>query len=185
MGRRTLRFDVRKNCERKKRGTQVSTVQNKSVIIPDETIPTSKSCLKLSIPSSYYRSADAPDVSVLCTRMQKLGCLPMHWTSTVVSGTLVLTKLRASQTSAKVVFLLPISEMFSWALYNNQRSVNLEKCQVLCEVSSSLKSVDDVISVLRVLDATQQCVGNPDEKFRALVDRRRGEFRDRTGKLLL
>ena len=39
-------------------------IQNKRK--PDETTLTSKSCLKLSIPLSYYQSADAPDVSVLC-----------------------------------------------------------------------------------------------------------------------
>ena len=49
--------NVRKNCEKKKRVTQVSrageetiAVQNENVIILDETTLTSKSCLKLSYP---------------------------------------------------------------------------------------------------------------------------------------
>ena len=112
MGKRKLRFHVRKNYERKKKAAKrVCTVRDTDIV--------PATYLMIKIPLSIYAEAVASDISTLHSRLQHLSVLPTQWLYSSVSETnIVLSQLRITppQMSAQLSFLLTISESFFWVL---------------------------------------------------------------------
>ena len=75
MGKRKLRFDSRKNFERKK-------YKKITVSVPLEVVSvnTEESELIVSLPLSSYTSATLPDATVLHSRISRSNPLPAGWT---------------------------------------------------------------------------------------------------------
>ena len=82
--------------------------------------------------------------------------------------------------SAQVSVLLTISESFFWVLCSNQKQVSSE-CQLLSATPSRLSSVKSILSLLEALDGFQFCFGNSDDELECLVQRYKGEFKDKFG----
>ena len=59
--------------------------------------------------------------------------------------------------------------------------MDLSNCSLLCNLPSTLSSVDTIMNVLSVLDSSNVCLGNDDKTFE---DLHRSVFKDKTGKLL-
>ena len=122
-------------------------------------------------------------ISVFCRHNGRV-----HWS---LETNLVLSQLRFTppQMSPQVSFLLTISESFSWMLCSNQKQVSSE-CQFLSATPSRLSSVKSILSLLEALDGSQYCFGqccfgNSDDKLACLVQRCKGEFKDKFGNTIL
>ena len=171
MGRRKLRFDSRKNFERKKRLCRAAT--NISVMPADLFI-------RLPITTSYLPSR-VNSLNTLQERLLILGKLPAGWTSSIIGTTLVLIKLFSDQSPATIVlYTLTISQDFTWS---DRRGDNLipKDSSVFVDVPSLLQSVGDVVSVLDRLDNCKFCTGNDGAKFLELVVCRHGKFMNQSG----
>ena len=88
LGKRKLRFDVRKSYERKKKAAKRACTVHDTGIVPVTD-------LMIKIPLSIYAEAVASDISTLHSRLQHLSVLPTQWLCPLVSGTsLVMSQLR-------------------------------------------------------------------------------------------
>ena len=76
MGRRKVRFDSRKNYERKQRSKRVNALIL-TVSIRLELLP-ARECL-VSVPISAYTGAVVPNVATLHSRLAQLSVLPHEW----------------------------------------------------------------------------------------------------------
>ena len=180
MGKRKLRFDARKNYERKKYS------RNASVMVAVES-EVKLEVLKISLPISVYHEAAVPDISILHDRLQRSSVLTAQWMCSFVSDTsVVLSKLRIEppKMSAEVSFLLTISSNFLWILCIGRKEVDASQCRVLSHFSTTLRSVREVLSVLTALDRSTFCIGNSN-KFDSLIQHYKGEFRDKSGRLCI
>lgn len=175
MGKRKIRFDARKNYERKKHARARAITQ-----------PQHDTELVVTLPRSAYTTAAVAEVAALQSRLTISHTLPNDWISTLLSSNdLALYKLTVSPPlmSAKVQYMLTISNDLSWVLCIGQKEIKRSECQMLQDVGHLLSSVEEVISLLVAIDNSKICVGNPDEKFNLLNDRHKGIFRGQSGKL--
>jgi len=101
MGKRKLRFDVRKNYERKK-------YQQRKEQMKDVT-------LLVSFPISSYKTAVAPCVDTLRKRLIQSAVLPVGWSSSHVENmSLAVHKLHINPllSSADVMFMTTVNSDF-------------------------------------------------------------------------
>ncbi len=95
---------------------------------------------------------------------------------------LVLCRFRRESLQAPEVTLsVRVLQDFTWMLFFCGRQVLPNRCQVLGHVPSQLVSVAAVTDLLKVIDDSQVCSGNSDEKFSTLALSRKGVFKDPTG----
>ena len=101
MGRRKLRFDVRKNYERKRKQ------QHDSLTV-----------LKISLPISMYLSARVADVLCLQRRLAASNSLPPGWAFTEdgSSESMILYKLPVFSVSAGIAYTLVVDNDLVWKL---------------------------------------------------------------------
>ena len=192
MGKRKMRFDPRKNYERKKYKTTELTVSIPTRLLPVPAHPTE---LVVSLPLAVYTSSTVPDTCCLHDRVMKSTQLPPGWTVTSIpsshpshSTSLAVCKMQicpSSSHGADVTFMLTVAHDFRWILCVGKRQINQEQCQLLDGVAASICCVDDMVKLLCALDSSKFCVGNADPKFMQLVPRHKGTFRDKSGKPLL
>ncbi|SMN01584.1 hypothetical protein SPONN_2650 [uncultured Candidatus Thioglobus sp.] len=189
MGKRKMKFDLRKNCERKKRGCgqtvcEVSDVVNEQVPAPSlVTVSEEQLVVSLTVPiASFVSTSPAPDLHALHERLLESKCLSAAWTCSVASDCLVICKMSVvSLASADAMYTVTISSDFTWKIRIGRNEVAIEENDLLRYSSGSLCSVQSVVRVVSVLDGSKFCVGNPDDKFTNLVQRRKGKFMDKSG----
>ena len=71
----------------------------------------------------------------------------------------------ASQARADVSLNLSINNQLQWSLLLMSKQLDPVSCTLLSCVSPTLTSASTVCSLLRMLNATKSCLGNPDKKF--------------------
>ena len=95
---------------------------------------------------------------------------------------LVFCKLRfhTPESAPDVQFCLQISSDFSWKVYFCGKELQ-RVCSILHEAPLRLTATDNVAGIIDRVDKSRPCLGNPDEKYMALLPSRKGMFRDHTG----
>ena len=134
MGRRRLRFDARKNFERKKYSEcneLVVSVPLDLVSVPADDANPSE--LIVSLPLSAYTSTPLPDASALHSRVSKSNTLPAGWTvaclpeasgSHVASLALCKLQILPPLFTADFTFMLTISPDCAWTLSVGRTQIN-------------------------------------------------------------
>ena len=171
MGKRRLRFNAKKNFERKK--YRKITV---SVLLEVVSVNTDESELIVNLPLSAYTSATLPDVTVLHSRISRSNALPAGWNlaclpaSTSYLATFALCKLKIFPPlcSSHATFMLTVSPSCAWTLCIGQSQIDQQQCRLLGGITAKLCSVDEVVKLLLTLDDSKHCVENPDTKFMQL-----------------
>lgn len=157
MSRRKARFTTRKNYERKR-------------------WPGAASCTHLVV------SLPRPRLSVV-TLLDQLRStpLPSGWMCTSLAGDIIaLCKLSVSSSSQpKLYLMVTISSDMSWGLQIGEKVV--DNC-LLQSIPKTFSLATEVIGLLRQIDGSQICIGNPDEKFLPLLGRNKGVFKGQSGK---
>lgn len=189
MGRRKLRFDIRKNQERKQ---QRKRPLNLIMSIPLQLLPT-RECV-VSIPICIYTSAVISNSAVLQSCLSQLSILPDRWKCECLPSwtgfDLVFTKLSTVLHHCLHKFLLRYSESIlyiiksscsdefsfqvlkdcTWCLKVGEALLDLTCCSLLKSLPTSLSTVDAIMNVMHMLDSSKQCTGNDDEDFsRSLI----------------
>lgn len=171
MGKRKLRFDVRKNYERKRQRVSLAEEVNavQSVICP-----------------LLAATINECDVNTLQTLSRDK--LPSGWTSTCVSShtneeSLALYKLQLQQplASVNVAYMVTISSDCSWTVCIGNKIINTPQCSRLNSFPEVISKVDELIQLLLVIDSSKHCTGNPDDKFSDLVVSHKGNFKNHQG----
>ena len=162
MGGRKFRLSRHKNEERKRR-----LKKNKSMVvsIPRELVTITS--FKLSFPISVYAEGTISSLESLSSRLASLP-LPDSW---IIANTrpLMLCKLRVqndpSSARADVSMSVGVTDHLQWSLSLTNKQLDPGLCPVLSGVPSALTSATAVCSLLRLLNSTKICVGNPDTQF--------------------
>ena len=55
--------------------------------------------------------------------------------------------------------------------YTSSNRVEIDRCPTFASTSQTMKSPNDIGNVISVIETSQVCVGNPDEKFLPLLKR--------------
>ena len=158
MGRRKLKYQERKNYERKKHNLHARILPSK---------------LLVHLPLSAYTSSKVSDVTALHTRLEQSKMLPSLWNILQQSiPPLVLYKIQfnPSLPSVKVTFTLTVDCQCFWTLRLEASEIRSEHSQLLSGLSSKINSIDAMIDLLTTLDQSKFCVGNPDSKFTQLIE---------------
>ena len=178
MGRRRLRFDQRKNYERKKYGLgrKTSVEQMK----PSELV--------VCLPLSAYTSSEVADSSTLHTRLKQSNKVPPGWMILEQSTpTLALCEVQFCPLlrSSNTTFTLVVEQHCLWSLKLGDSEIRAEHCQLSADVGSKLSSVDVLVKLLLALDQSRFCVGNCDENIMQLAKSRKGVFKDHSGEFII
>ena len=187
MGKRRLRFDQRKNYERKKRRMSVNTPPDLST----------QQELVVSLPLSAYMSTATTDVSTLFSRLRSMNSLPASWSIAdaqqvpsphqTINLPLTLCKMQCHPPDyvPTLVFTVAFDDQCTWTLRVYGSHVIVQRCTLLSDVEPSLRSVDSVVGFLSILDSSKFCEGNSDAKFRDLAKYSRGVFKDQHSNLVI
>lgn len=168
----SLRFATRKNSERRKKLHQAVSL---AVTSQDHEL--------VKLPISLYVTSQVSSVNALHERLMRLKTLPTGWTSSIVSTSLVCSKIEqpSAASTIEMTYMFIISADFTWTVRRGKNMVPVSQCESFQSVPLMLLCVKDVIDTLAKLDASKLCVGNADTKFLELVTRREGKFFDRSG----
>ena len=183
MGKRKLRFDHRKNYERKKRKAEIVKAP---VSMPPSLI--------ISLPLILYNSLPATSPSTLFSRLSSTGSLQAGWLMTdpleggqaaAATTSLILYKMDRRQPSMVpfVLFTVTITGDCTWILTVCERQVDIERCSLLSQVPPFLRTVNDVVGLLSMLNCSKFCSGNKETKFMDLAADNGGVFKDKQGNL--
>ena len=82
-----------------------------------------------------------------------------------------------------VDFTFFIEANLSWKLYFFKQRVEIDRCPTLASTSHTMKSPNDIVDVISVIESSQVCVGNPDEKFLPLLKRHQQPLLNGDGKV--
>jgi hypothetical protein len=163
MGGRKFRLSRRKNEERKR---QLKKNKPLVVSIPRELVTITS--FKLSFPISVYTEGNISSLESLSSRLASLS-LPDSW---IIANTrpLTLCKLRvqhepSSSARADVSMSLSVTDQLQWSLSLTNKQLDPGLCPLLSGVPLTLTSAATVCSVLRILNSTKMCIGNPDKQF--------------------
>lgn len=167
MGRRKLRFVVRKNCERQRTNPRPSS-------------------LPVQLPLLAYLSAPVTDAGLLRSRLLKACVIPPNWlladedTSIFPDVTPSLVLYRPVQHNTLVAMggltcTLSVDETLKWTLRIGMDEIN---SVLLDEFPLSVDCVNLVLQLLEGVDKSAYCVGNADVKFSKLVTSHKGYFKD-------
>ncbi len=167
--------------------------------------------LPISLPLSSYTAGSVQSLDLLQGRIMQARLLPPGTTHLkfclpvtfhveycvplivgwIVSGSpvevgmteqLVFCKLRFQSpgSAPDVQCCLQISRDFSWKAYFCGKELQ-RQCTILQDTPHSLTAGDDVASVVGSVNSSKPCLGNPDDKYMALLPSRKGVFQDPTG----
>ena len=168
MGRNKFCLTARKNAERKRYAAATTTTTPLIVSIPRVKLSVHDLASLQSQLSSALVSSPWTLTSV-CTdegRMQKIALC-------VIDTDREPPVLRLSIT---------IREDFSWALGVYGQVADPELCRALSNVPSSVNCTDKVLQFTSLIEGCTICVGNSDDKFMEVANRRDGIFKDHSGK---
>ena len=190
MGKRKLRFDLRKNYERKKRQrTDTNTAPSALIVSLPLTVYSSTlvdastrqgtdtniapSALIVSLPLTAY-SSTMVDASTLFSRLRHLECLRKGWfiaempeTCSSPLPTLMLCKVECLPPHflPTLTFTVSFNNECKWAVSIHKSHVRVEasNCALLAEFEASLHTVDAVLTLLS--SNSKFCAGNCDKCF--------------------
>ena len=169
MGKRKLRFDVRKNSERK-RQCQVHDIQ-----CPIEEP------LVVKVSLDIYYSAVASNLHILWKRLSNFKP-PSGFYVTSIQREGKVTSLMICRDDGEFPCVITINCDFSWSFTINTVVLSLSK--IVPETPEKLISVTAILNLLIGLGNWSLCSGNPDEKFTTIKDTRKGVFKYLNGKFL-
>ena len=176
MGGRKFRLSThRKNEEQKKRTAEPDPSPLRLVVsisLQLVTIP----ALIVSLPLASYTNGCIQSSKSLYFRLSSLP-LPSSWyLASRTPLTLCKLHVRLHQTEqasrADTIFTLSISSELEWTLVFLNQTLSAAGCPLLAEVPQFLTSVVAVRNLMMLLDSTIVCTGNPDGKFRDLLQHR-------------
>ena len=169
MGRRKLKFDIRKNYEM---ALKVSIPLANLKMLP----------LHISLPSSVYANAPVSDGKHLGDRLRaNIALLPRGW-SVADDVDKVHTTLYKVQTSADGVAFtcsVVIQSNLTWSL--TMGSTMITPAQIPT-APSTFTCLQQVVDVLTTVDRSKLCIGNPDEQYSCLLHHQ-GNLYDQSGKI--
>ena len=200
MGKRKLRFSICKNFERKRyssqqqfvvsipiehwmnrfsaispQGSQPSSDTHANGITNSTTttiLPTSIVKLIVSIPLEFYIDLPISDLKILYERVCKLNVLPIGWCieDDVQQSAFFISKSFSFGAVAISIMLNGI-----WTVHVSEMPIEIPNQEKISTVTILLK-------LLKKVDSSSLCIGNPDTKFFSVRDRRNGKFLDQSGK---
>ena len=88
---------------------------------------------------------------------------------------LVFAKMVIQRDVVSIKFKLSVHCNFSWTVDYNSTTFSVQSA-LFSSMPSSLRSVQDVLSVINFLDSLSPCCGNNDKKFLPMVESRKGLF---------
>ena len=171
MGKRKLRFDARKNYERKKQCTDnTSNSTSSSSMQTSSELAITNEC---NVHGMYSSSHDK---------------LPPGWASTCITSvtnedSLALYKLQLQQPLAcvNIAYMVTVSPDCTWTLCVSNKIIDTRGCSRLNSFAEMINNVDELIQLLSVIDGSKHCAGNPDEKFYDLITSHKGTFKNQQG----
>ena len=135
--------------------------------------------LAVSLPLSFFLALPLASLSQLHSRLVQLGVLPSGWSYTS-SGAERVTICRIvhpphmAAALPRINFTLAIEASWMWKLYFYDQRLEVDCCPTLQSTPPTVKSPADVVNLVSVIESSQVCVGNPDERFLPLVKRHQG-----------
>jgi len=95
---------------------------------------------------------------------------------------LFIYKLRNRHSDGLLVsFSLSINANFEWNLHYLGHPVNIGENSFFADSPERLYTSALIENILKQLDSSKICAGNPDQKFQVLSDNRQGIFNDHAG----
>ena len=85
-----------------------------------------------------------------------------------------LSSTCAPCTGVAISFSLIICSNFDWHLHYAGEAINTKECPLFTDSPSKLCSITHKEKIVKILDHSKVCIGNPDKKFHALSERRQG-----------
>ena len=123
--------------------------------------------LTFSLPISYFSAIPSPNLVSLRNRLATLQVLPAKWCDRSNDDSMILCRvdIPCGHLLPVVDFSLVIESSHSWSLfYHNQKLV----CPAIHNTPPLLESPADVTRILAIVESSNICTGNPDQKFLCL-----------------
>jgi hypothetical protein len=157
MSRRKFRLTAPKNWERKKYAKPESLV--------------------VSIPLGVRAPTVIDDLRKLA--------LPPRWSfaTTEDDSEIRICKIEASSSGcpAKIYATIEVRSTLDWTMFIYSHELQPRFHPELSSLPNPIQHADDLVSLTHCVDSCTLCVGNNDEAFIPLVERRKGDFRDPSG----
>ena len=152
--------------------SDVSTQHHRSTDVSTEyTLQPPTLTVSLKLPVSHFSALPVASLSQLHTRMVRLNLLPCGWSDITSSADqLSLCRIVTPQ-AAGLPTVDFIDANLSWKLYFFKQRVEIDRCPTFASTSHTMKLPNDIANVISVIETSQVCVGNPDEKFLPLLKR--------------
>ena len=83
--------------------------------------------------------------------------------------------------TCSIVYSISVAFDGTWVLSVGSDCIDIKRCQFLNSIPTILSSVDHVTSLLKLLDQSTLCSGNPDSKFINLIHQQKGVFKNYNG----
>ena len=102
------------------------------------------------------------------------------------SSTIVISKVEKGIESRPVCIThyVVISDNFAWHLAVNGKQL-FSTDEPLSDLPSTMSCLQDVLHVIKHVDALSTCIGNGDKKFLPLVTARKGVFQNQAGMFII
>ncbi len=175
VGGRKLRFQYRKNYERKKLSSK------------RPTLPSAPTELMVQLPIASYTATVLLDNSQFLHQIiSKSGKILFDWVllSSYTSfdqddSDIILCKVYyTSQNQSSVNIILTINSQHFWKLILDKTELSTTQCSsVLNPVDTKLDSVDAVIRLISLINEARFCIGNLGTKFLTLCNHRKVTFK--------
>lgn len=168
MGRRKIKFDLRKNYEI---ALKLSLPLAKLKVLP----------LHISLPSSVYANAPVSNGKHLGDRLRvNTALLPRGWS--VADGVDVahttLYKVQCSANGVAFTCSVVIHSDLTWTLTMGATIIMPTQ---IPKAPSAFTCLQQVIDLLATVDRSKLCIGNPDEQYSCLLHHQ-GNLYDQSGK---
>lgn len=160
MGRK-LRFDVRKNYERKKAKQQTLS-------------------LLVRLPLEVYTKRILTNLSELHRRLHQFS-LPPEWEymTTYRDEKLEVMTIR------KAALAIKVQENLQWQILVQDIILSQQCCKLFNDYSARLDNIDVVVKVVTSLEKSTFCIGNGDEKFNTVRLQCNGIFKSKSGTFVI
>ena len=179
MGKRKFRMSHRKNFERKR--YQAAREKALTSRLAGPSIPEQSDMLSLvvSFPIDSFLNTSVSDCEVLLKKLWQLKNLPNGWAVEGDSIARAMFSITKSLSYGSVV--ITISRGCHWMITINNQKVLLPNNTLLQFHEDVLDTCDKVLMLLTEVDCCRLCIGNTDDKFDFIRDKRKGKFVDRLG----
>lgn len=189
MGKRKFRLAQRKNYERKKyqkchesviETCSVQSLNQSSSTNPSPS-PESPERLSVSIPITSYSNGTVTSSKQLLMRLQSLKVTSNGWS--LEGDSIGLGMFSVAKVFSYGTLKFTISSDCQWTAFINEHKISLPNHTLLQFSEEKVNTCDKVEKLLSNADKSCLCIGNPDEKFCEISDRKKGKFMNRCGKL--